>query len=552
MAVHLALRFPAGRYHATPWGHHVNEGLIEWPPSPWRILRALLSTGYTAGFWDGNGPPETARRLFEKFAGSLPVYTLPPAVAAHSRHYMPLARIEKGQEKTTLVFDAWLRVDSDAALLAHWSDIQLEPEEYDLLEALVTRLGYIGRSESWVSGQLVTKSDALVWANCFPEGFDPKPDRVCEQVALLASENPSEYAAWREERVAQALQDLPLPEGKKKPAKALLKKREQAAEPYPDDLIDCLHQDTNGLRQHGWSQPPGSRRVLYRRPANAIEVGAPQLAPYEPKIEPVEAMLLALNHPNGNENALPHINRTLPQAERLHQSLVGTASKLDKAIPMLTGKDAQDQPLRGAHEHAYLLPLDLNGDQHLDHILIWAKAGLDADAQQTIRAVRRTYMKGGGDEPLRLALAGKGRLQDFCRLPSPYGDELKRIIAPEPATVWVSRTPFVPPRYLKKSGKNSLEGQIRAELTSRGLPESASVQQLMPSPTGAERASEDMTEWHKLRHFIFWGKNIEPPFRCGFAVRIRFDKPVRGPIALGYGAHFGLGLFQTPDETSGM
>lgn len=32
--VAVEFRFPARRYHATPWGNHVNEGLIEWPPSP--------------------------------------------------------------------------------------------------------------------------------------------------------------------------------------------------------------------------------------------------------------------------------------------------------------------------------------------------------------------------------------------------------------------------------------------------------------------------------------------------------------------------------------
>jgi len=37
----ISFKFPAGRYHATPWGRHVNEGAVEWPPSPWRILRAL-------------------------------------------------------------------------------------------------------------------------------------------------------------------------------------------------------------------------------------------------------------------------------------------------------------------------------------------------------------------------------------------------------------------------------------------------------------------------------------------------------------------------------
>ena len=44
MPLSIAVAFPAGRFHATPWGHHVNEGLPEWPPSPWRLLRALIAT----------------------------------------------------------------------------------------------------------------------------------------------------------------------------------------------------------------------------------------------------------------------------------------------------------------------------------------------------------------------------------------------------------------------------------------------------------------------------------------------------------------------------
>ncbi|HFQ89125.1 MAG TPA: type I-U CRISPR-associated protein Cas5/Cas6, partial [Desulfobulbus sp.] len=40
----IGFRFIAGRYHATPWGRHVNEAAVEWPPSPWRIVRALAAT----------------------------------------------------------------------------------------------------------------------------------------------------------------------------------------------------------------------------------------------------------------------------------------------------------------------------------------------------------------------------------------------------------------------------------------------------------------------------------------------------------------------------
>ena len=39
----LEIRFLAGRFHGTDWHHAHNEGVPEWPPSPWRVLRALVS-----------------------------------------------------------------------------------------------------------------------------------------------------------------------------------------------------------------------------------------------------------------------------------------------------------------------------------------------------------------------------------------------------------------------------------------------------------------------------------------------------------------------------
>ncbi|MDQ3151354.1 MAG: type I-U CRISPR-associated protein Cas5/Cas6, partial [Actinomycetota bacterium] len=47
MPTTLVLTFPRGRYRATPWGRHVNEGAVELPPSPWRLLRALYATWRT-------------------------------------------------------------------------------------------------------------------------------------------------------------------------------------------------------------------------------------------------------------------------------------------------------------------------------------------------------------------------------------------------------------------------------------------------------------------------------------------------------------------------
>jgi len=190
MPVTLEFRFPAGRYHATPYGHHVNEGLIEWPPSPWRILRALISVGYTSGAWNGSGPSCPARELFTKLADELPSYRLPSAIGTHSRHYMPIGCLDSKTklEKTTLVFDTWARVEgegNDSALLVRWENCSLTPDEGKHLETLISRLGYLGRSESWVAGRVLDESENEWEPNCFPEQPAASADQAWEQVPLL-------------------------------------------------------------------------------------------------------------------------------------------------------------------------------------------------------------------------------------------------------------------------------------------------------------------------------------------------------------------------------
>lgn len=527
----LLINFSGRRYHATPWGHHVNEGLVEWPPSPWRLLRALLATGYTKLGWPGDGPPKAARVLIEKLATTLPRYRLPSAAGAHSRHYMPLAVLDKGREKTTMVFDTWAQVD-DGVLAVHW-DVVLAEEETETLRAIAENLGYLGRSESWVTASLVP-DDALI-----PEGTDATPceDGVhrgpgWEQIPLLAPVSSSDYVDWRRAAVDEALSKLVDVDLTKKKLMKGEKKRVDIIEgSYPPDLLACLQVETKWLRKLGWSQPPGSRRVFYWRKADSLEVGAPRSKQRYIEAAPVEAMLLSMATASGNDHALPNIIRTLPQAELLHRAFVSLASHPSLRSTALIGCDEQGRPLRQEHQHAHLLPLDLDGDGHLEHILIWAPMGLDAQAQAAIRAVRRTFTK-GGTGPLRLALAAIGSLLDLARLPGPYGTRVVTLIGP--AATWRSLTPFVPPRHVKKQGRNTLEGQIVAELESRGhpLPKRVSVLDLR---------NEGLLRY---RHFVRTRRfGPAPPVDCGFALELQFSEPVNGPMVLGYGCHFGLGLF---------
>ena len=525
----LRLRFPGRRYHATPWGHHVNEGLIEWPPSPWRLLRALLATGYAKRHWAAEGPPPVARSLIEKLAAVTPAYRLPDAIGTHSRHYMPLARFKNGREDTTLVFDTWAQID-DGELTIRW-DVELSAEECDELAALARELGYLGRSESWVEGELV-EDDTGIRFDVVADDVGNRPGPDWEQVALLAPLSPADYEAWLREALQQAQVATGVDLAKPKHTAIEKKKLAASTAPFPADLIGCLQAETGWLRKLGWSQPPGSRKLLYWRHRDSLQAAAPRPKPRVPRAPAVKAMLLALGNASGNTSALPSILRVLPQGELLHRALVGNAARISDHSVVLSGCDEERKPLVTPHQHAHILHLDLDEDDRLDHVLIWAEMGLDADAQAAVRATRRTFMK-GGTAPLRLALSGSGSRSDLKKLPPPFGQRLARVVGA--FSTWRSLTPFVPPRFLKRSGRNTLLGQINAELASRGLPRAVNCQILDPQADDEAR---------RARHFKrIRQRGKAPPQDIGFMLELQLEDVAPGPLALGYGSHFGLGLF---------
>lgn len=531
--VTLGFRFPAGRYHATPWGHQVNEGLVEWPASPWRLLRALLSSGYTRLHWE-KSPPESAIALLELLCSKPPTYFVPGASLAHSRHYMPTAKFRSGtqMEATTLVLDTWANV-SDDELQVHW-DVELSKEQRELLLSLVEHLNYLGRSESWTVGRLLGEGEAPRSPNVIPHEPGTPVGPGYELVSLMAPVAPDAYAAWRIERVPEVSND-----GKKKPSAKQLKEQERAGAPYPRDLLDAMQWDTSRWQTFGWSQPPGSQLVQYRRPRDTLAFTAapiPVLRDFGQ--EPVDVILLALASDSGSRGLLPSITRTLPQAELLHDAMVRLASTDGQVPPEeLTGRDGDRKPLVG-HKHAHVLPVDIDEDGHIDHVVLWSKMGFSRHAQEAISDLRRTWTK-GGKSAMRLALAGRTLQKNTTTWPT----GMERIVGS--STLWESETPLVAPRFLKDSGKNTLEGQIRAELASRGFPEplrvSASV--VPPSRTDADRRTS------LFRHFIrarTRGGN-PPPQQIGWFVQIEFAQAVEGPLCLGYASHFGLGMFRCID-----
>lgn len=563
--IRLAFTFPAGRYHATPWGKHVNEGAIEWPPSPWRLLRGFIAVGYSKLGW--STVPPIAVELVEALAEKLPTLWVPPEVTtAHTRHYMPDGAVAKRDETknvynrgTDLVIDAFATIARDrVALVVDWA-VELSPAAKKLLNKLVESMSHLGRAEAWVEGSLLA-DESRAWAQavaglraCIPGDAPPGPDY--ERVELLAPLPVTAFADWRATwlvRSAEVRAGLT----KQKAKKDLVD--------VPAKLVLALQVTTGQLQLDGWSQPPGSRWIGYWRPAHAlVERPSQRRPPQRVETQRPTMALLALASDTVQSEVLPRLTEALWQGEAIHDALVSLSSDRETRLApaSMTGRDGSGRPLVG-HQHLHILPITLDRNLgRIDHVLLHAPMGFDLQALGGIQKLRHTYAK--GLPTLYVTVVGLGHVRDLGRrLP-----ELGR------SQVWESRTPFVPPRHIKDKGKDTLVGQVRAECLSRGWSEPSQVEvelndsslfgpwmqaarfeELLarvearrfkgalfdePLPPGLQLAPR----WRHFRR-ARRDENKAPPQALAVGLRLTFPEPVQGPIALGYGAHFGLGLMR--------
>lgn len=530
--VTLELRFPAGRFHATPWGHHVNEGLVEWPPSPWRLLRALLAT------WHRKAAREVTetqmRSIVETLADEVPLYLAPGGVAAHTRHYMPLFR-----DKTTKVFDAFLRLDPGARLLVSWPGAVLPTDARDALTLLVGRLAYLGRAEAWVEGRVV--DEAIDAPNVRPAAEGPARPEM-EIVRLLVPMTREELDQWRADSLDGAL-GAALDEKRRKAAargkavgsvKLTSKDREKVESTLPRDLFAALYAESGDLRKQGWSLAAGSRWAEYQRPTDLLSASALSRAP-----RPRQGALPSVARFAVASQAPPRLTDALSMGERVRKSLMSWAGP--DPCPVFAGKDAAGRPLEG-HQHAFILSEANHKHGQITHLTVYAALGFDDQAR---KALRGGTVWGRGGHDVQLVLLGVGGPADFA---GPNIDAGHCPLFLESDT-WISRTPFVPTRHPKRrrGGAQKLdahgriiggpEHDLARLLAEAGFPPPAAIDPLPEGWLGGKKTS--WLDFH-TRRSGGGGRRGAPR---GFGFVLSFTQPVRGPIAVGYGAHFGLGTF---------
>lgn len=213
---------------------------------------------------------------------------------------------------------------------------------------------------------------------------------------------------------------------------------------------------------------------------------------------------------------------TVGEAARAAEIRVSEAVRGTSSLPdCLHGPRAPGE----AHRHAFRIALDLDGDGRIDHLARHVPGGLCIDGARILA------MTGA------LQVHGCGRYDLVATLPD------ARLAGP--ARRWRAVTPFVAPRHswrgrpgrvrLGHSAAEQLEREI--DLLGRMLP---------PCEISAlDTVLHGLTPPGDFRLGRRRGSAPSRPEMGYFT--LTFETPVAGPIAAGYGAHFGLGCF-LPDR----
>jgi CRISPR-associated protein Csb2 len=417
----IELRFPTSRFHANPWGRHVNEAIAEWPPSPYRLLRALYDT------WKRKHPElpvATVETVFQAISGEAPRYALPKAVASHTRSY--LSNNTENPNDKSLIFDGFIALEPGSACYISWPTVTLGAEERETLGRLLSSLNYLGRSESWVAARLY-EAGAEFGLSCEPVKTSKQHGDIVPVACVKAKADYKEKRPW----------------------------------------LDALAYSTADFLKDRRSTPPLMQLIPYVRPEGAVVTHVTKLP--DRNTPKVDAVLLALDGA-----VLPVVTATLEIAEQIRVRLMGihkrTIGDPTRVSPKFSGKSPNGKPLTG-HEHVFILPLG-NSRGRIDRVLIYTRSpsGFENHELRAILGLRSLYQH-DRDHPVSAVVCWNGDAQDPC---------IRR-----QSTTAISATPFVTVRHWRKGrGRvaDFLAEEVRRECRNHNLPEPQAVVVLPQSP----------------------------------------------------------------------
>lgn len=500
MRLVLRQEFPLGRFHATPWRvNPFDDPHGEWPPSPWRLVRAVTARWYQ---WarETEQEPDLAKleQLQAALCQSTYAFHLPPDAREGSpiRHYHPTEFGWRPAEKkkagtrsygTSLVQDnywcvppewpVWWFIEGD-----DWTD-----DLRALLAQCLERMTYFGRAETL--------------------------SRIC--VVGSADDIPTPNCTLRDRRTAGAAPVL---------------------SPLKEATRGDIERTTDNPEAVKRAVPPGAQWLWAVRPPRAASRERRRVPAHRPDCH---LMQFAIGW-----NVAPEPRVIVRLTSRFRGAVLrellrlkaGDASatwarvgeNIRAAVADMAGKDASDEPLKG-HRHAEFLAWCES--ERPTRLLVWRRSrAFDVEEQEAVLLAAARDVSG--------AAAGADADEWKVRLVP-----LDRDVPPPPgfdgasSNVWESVTPYVPPRHHLRGGKEregeSMIDQIRRELGRRGIEQNVDVELV-----GSPRWVSVHVPRREAKRRAFVGD------RRGQMVRLRFAGSVAGPIRLGHSSSFGLGLFR--------
>ncbi|MGC8618601.1 MAG: type I-G CRISPR-associated protein Csb2 [Thermoplasmata archaeon] len=480
----IGIEFITGRYHANPWGRNVNESEVEWPPSPYRIVRALYDVCERK-------MPELEEPIIsgiiEKLSAELPVFELPDAKTFTYGVY--LSENSKDSSRKQLVFDSFIAVSPGSLVKVGWESAALDESEKVYLQEILKRVGYLGRSESLVR---MTLLDGTTFSkNAYPADWNSTESEDMEIITVATPVSKKDYESMGRTDWIDALMDnITINSGKRRSSRT--------------------------SRGRGFVNPPALKFSKYSRRRDCFnphrKIGQADFR------SNINAILFALD-----STVLPMIEDTVLISDRIHKKLVGIYSKKygeGSVSERFTGKDKDGNPLKG-HRHIYIIPLDIDNDQRLDHVLVMIREAFSLE-ELGVLSYLNSLWQAGGKPDIKILPVEMGSKSQLSAFPS--------------SKSFRSETPFIPPRHYRKGrGDYSewLAEELKRDAKNHGLPEPVSVRIMNRLKKRGRSIS-----WLDFRR-----SRKHEPENSGYGFEVQFAEPVKGVFTLGYGSHYGLGLF---------
>ena len=294
-------------------------------------------------------------------------------------------------------------------------------------------------------------------------------------------------------------------------------------------LSDALSVDSSEWQEAGWSSPPPVWRKVYDRPpvrsfplfsVRGRVIAAGQLG------RPEVARFVLAGRPQ------PPIEEALRIGELARAALMSGGGNPPLEF---SGRNA-DGPQRDdpAHGHSFFLPEDADDDGEIDHLIVFCRHGFSMEARRRLDLLHRLWLphrradgkEERGRKEWRLALEDIATPQDFAAVSA----LLRR------SRTWISVTPYLMPWHSKPSF--GATEQIKREIARR-----------CNYPAVANVAVLDQKSAITFQRIRSRGGLVQPD-RLGCFMKITFTEPTYGPLALGFGCHYGLGLFKAGEQAT--